>query len=61
MKPTQESLPGKKKCEKEPKQEEHVPSAPELLPLFRLLMKEPPQGHDFKTCAVCKQYGIDRI
>ena len=59
MKPTQENLPGKKKCEKELKQEEHAPS--DLLPLFRLLMKEPPQGHDFKTCAVCKQYGIDPI
>jgi len=52
-------LPRKEDREKEPKQEEHAPA--DLLPLFRLLMKEPPQGHDFKTCAVCKQYGIDRI
>jgi len=61
MTPPHDNSPANKECEKEPKQEETVPSAPELLPLFRLLMKEPPQEHDFKACAVCKQYGIDRI
>jgi hypothetical protein len=29
-----------------------------LLPLFRLLMREPPEGHDFATCPVCKRHGI---
>jgi hypothetical protein len=36
-------------------------TAAELLPLFRLLTREPPKGHDFKTCPLCKEYGIDRI
>ena len=36
-------------------------TAAELLPLFRLLTKEPPKGHDFKTCPLCRQFGIDRI
>jgi len=61
MRPTQESFPGKEGREKELKQEEHVHSAPDLLPLFRLLMREPAQGHDFKTCPICTRYGIDRI
>jgi hypothetical protein len=29
-----------------------------LLPLFRLLVREPPEGHDFATCPVCKRHGI---
>lgn len=32
-----------------------------ILPFFRLLMREPPREHDFKTCPTCKRYGIDRI
>ena len=32
-----------------------------LLPLLRLLTREPPLGHDFKTCPVCKRYGIKQI
>jgi len=29
-----------------------------LLPLFRLLVREPPEGHGFATCPVCKRHGI---
>jgi len=29
-----------------------------LLPLFRLLVREPPEDHDFATCQVCKRHGI---
>jgi hypothetical protein len=36
-------------------------TSPELLALFRLLMREPPADHDFNTCAICKHYGITRI
>jgi hypothetical protein len=36
-------------------------SPPELLALFRLLVREPPPDHDFKTCAVCQRYGIADI
>jgi hypothetical protein len=32
-----------------------------LLALLRLLTREPPPSHDFKTCPVCKQYGITKI
>jgi hypothetical protein len=33
----------------------------QLLALFRLLTKEPPPDHDFKTCPICKRYGITKI
>jgi hypothetical protein len=29
-----------------------------LLPLFRLLVREPPAEHDFATCSICKRHGI---
>jgi hypothetical protein len=32
-----------------------------LIALLRLLTREPPPGHDFKTCPVCKKYGVTRI
>ena len=35
--------------------------APELVALFRLLMREPPPGHDSKRCPLCRAYGIKRI
>jgi hypothetical protein len=45
-----------------PASEEKTPlTAAELLPLFRLLTREPPKSHDFKTCPLCKEFGIDRI
>ena len=33
----------------------------ELLALFRILMKEPPPGHDFRTCPICKEFEITSI
>jgi hypothetical protein len=38
-----------------------APEQPELLALFRLLMKQPPREHDCRTCPICKRYGIDEI
>jgi len=32
-----------------------------LLELLRLLTREPPQDHDFKTCPICKRYGITKL
>jgi hypothetical protein len=32
-----------------------------LLALFRLLVREPPRDHDFRTCPICKRYGITKI
>jgi hypothetical protein len=40
--------------------EESVEPA-EILALFRLLTREPPHGHDFKTCPICTEYGITEI
>jgi hypothetical protein len=38
------------------KKENHKPEQKDdddvLLPLFRLLLREPPKGHDFKTCPI---------
>jgi hypothetical protein len=36
-------------------------TTPELLALFRLLLREPPADHDFGTCPICKRYGITGI
>jgi hypothetical protein len=33
----------------------------ELLALLRLLTRQPPPGHDFKTCAICRHHGITEI
>lgn len=33
----------------------------ELLALFRILMEEPPPDHDFRTCPICKEFGITSI
>jgi len=32
-----------------------------LLPLFQLLVREPPKGHDFASCPICKTHGIDSL
>lgn len=29
--------------------------------LLRLLLREPPPGHNFDSCPICKRYGIERI
>jgi len=42
-----------------PAQKERIPA--EIIPLFRVLLRKPPQSHDFKTCPVCKKYGITEI
>lgn len=33
----------------------------ELVALLRLLTREPPPGHDFTTCPICKRHGITKI
>lgn len=43
-----------------------APSASEgaradLIALFRLLLKQPPKEHDFRTCPICKRFGITGI
>jgi hypothetical protein len=32
-----------------------------LIPLFRILIQAPPNGHDCKACPICKKYGIMQI
>jgi hypothetical protein len=32
-----------------------------LLALLRLLTREPPSDHDFKTCPICEYYEIEKI
>jgi hypothetical protein len=32
-----------------------------LTALLRLLLREPPPNHDFKTCPTCRRYGITKI
>jgi hypothetical protein len=34
---------------------------PELVALIRMLLREPPADHDFKTCPICEGYGITSI
>lgn len=33
----------------------------DLIALFRLLLREPPDSHDFKNCPTCRHYRITRI
>jgi hypothetical protein len=33
----------------------------DLVPLFQLLLRQPPPDHDFATCPICKRYGITTI
>ena len=33
----------------------------DLIVLLRLLTKQPPREHDFRTCAICKRYGLTKI
>lgn len=42
----------------EPK-EERVPA--ELIALLRILRKEPPPGHNFVTCEICKKNDITQL
>jgi hypothetical protein len=45
----------------EPDDRQKDAERPELVALFRLLMREPPADHDFRTCPICKRHGISRI
>jgi hypothetical protein len=57
-------LPRLKQDRVPPKTEEGMTQSvrdAELLALFRLLTREPPPDHDFKTCPICKRYGITSI
>ena len=33
----------------------------DLVPLFRLLARQPPKDHDFRMCPICKRHGIAEI
>jgi hypothetical protein len=33
----------------------------DLIPLFRLLTRQPSADHDFRTCPICKRSGITEI
>lgn len=43
--------------EEEPKKED----VHDILPLIYILLKNPPPDHDFKTCPICKEYGITEL
>lgn len=43
--------------EADPKKEE----VRDLLPLMRILLKNPPPDHDVKTCPICKEHGITEL
>jgi hypothetical protein len=34
---------------------------PAQVALFRLLMREPSADHDFRTCQICRRFGITTI
>jgi hypothetical protein len=40
---------------------ENPTASTEIIALLRLLTKQPPREHDFRTCAICKRYGITEI
>jgi hypothetical protein len=46
--------PSEERCKDEQKKAE-------VILLFRLLMRQPPANHDFRTCPICKRYGITEI
>jgi hypothetical protein len=50
----------KQPCRDEKRSAEGTARA-DLVALFRLLLREPLPDHDFKTCPICKRYGITRI
>jgi hypothetical protein len=62
--PDPNKLPSSPNGEAQPeKQKETTQDArrAELIALFRLLVREPPPDHDFRTCPICKRYGITSI
>jgi len=57
-------LPPRPKAEEQPETQKETAQdgrQAELIALFRLLMRDPPQDHDFRTCPICKRYGITEI
>jgi hypothetical protein len=55
--------PGKPSREKsdDPATQDKKEIGPELISLFRLLLKAPPKNHDVATCPICKAHGIRQI
>jgi hypothetical protein len=53
------SVGSKRGGDQQTKAEAAIPA--ELISFFFVLLKEPKKEHDFKTCPVCKQYGIVEI
>jgi hypothetical protein len=40
---------------------ENTKKRADLVTLFRLLMRQPAADHDFRSCPICKRYGILEI
>jgi hypothetical protein len=62
--PDSSRLPSRPIAEVQPEKQKETPQAvrqAELLALFRLLVREPPRDHNFRTCPICKRYGITEI
>jgi hypothetical protein len=57
----QNVLPAQTDGENPEVQNAQEPIGPELMALFRLLLKVAPQEHDFAQCPICKKHGITRI
>jgi len=45
----------------EPQKAESESPGYDLAPLFTLLVRQSPKDHDFRTCPICRQYGITEI
>jgi hypothetical protein len=54
-------MPDRPEFQKATRKSEGEPVSRELVALLRLLTREPPPGHDFKTCPICKRFGITKI
>jgi hypothetical protein len=39
----------------------HEDQRADLVPLFRLLTRQPPADHDFRTCPICRRHRIIEI
>lgn len=50
-------IPNKTEATKTPE----PPAEAALVALLRLLLREPPAGHDVKNCPICKRFGITKI
>jgi len=61
MEPRDERLQEEELKEPEPQDAESDSPGYDLTPLFTLLVRQPPQDHDFRTCPICQRYGITEI